>query len=290
MFSRDLNREQGQDGQPEILPEPLSLRTHKQKTNPALARKIHTLRLSLHPLVPLPNGDPHPAFPRTLLAYHLLTEEELDSIAHYYHQSTPNEWTHQYPACMNWDKEWLDGNRVSRRGSRLRRRSSIVGLGQDSVPATPGLSITTTSPSTLTASDTHISPTNPHHSRRPSTVAGQEPKEGAMDESPDWWTQFLPPSLASTSSSTGLRRSSSTPPPTTTNVSPEAKNYKNLSREERIAIKRRKVGKFIGLIGMETPESEIEGRMVAAMERVIAAGREELRDVEEWYLRRRKIG
>jgi hypothetical protein len=57
--------------------------------NAALTKQIATLQLELAPLVPLPTGPPHPAFPKTLLAFHLLTEDELDSIAHHYHQSTP---------------------------------------------------------------------------------------------------------------------------------------------------------------------------------------------------------
>ncbi|KAK4907137.1 hypothetical protein LTR28_000501, partial [Elasticomyces elasticus] len=56
-----------------------------QTRSATLAQKINKLKLKLHPLVPLPMGPPHPAFPKTLMHYHLLTEEELDSIAHYYH-------------------------------------------------------------------------------------------------------------------------------------------------------------------------------------------------------------
>src|ERR1700742_974945 len=77
------------------------------RRNSALVKKIATLQLHLAPLVPLPSGSPHPAFPRTLMGFHLLTEDELDSIAHYYHQSTPGPWSNHYPANMNWDKEFL---------------------------------------------------------------------------------------------------------------------------------------------------------------------------------------
>ena len=214
---------------------------HKAKSNPELAQKIANLQLHLHPLVPLPQGEAHPAFPRTLLAYHLLTEEELDDIAHHYHQSTPSFWTNQYPANMNWDKEWLNA-------SKQRRRSSLTSL-----------------------------------SRRPSQ---NQSVDQTQDESNDWFTQLINNSATSqnneaetpTVASSSRRRSSS------------AKPSRGLTDAERIAIKRRKVGKFIGLIGMDSPASEIEGRLREAMERVIQAGQDELRNVEEYYLRRRKIG
>ncbi|EGP87303.1 uncharacterized protein MYCGRDRAFT_19289, partial [Zymoseptoria tritici IPO323] len=97
-----------------------------------LAKKIATLQLRLAPLVPLPTGPPHPAFPKTLMAFHLLTEEELDSIAHYYHQSTPGIWTHQYPATMNWDKDFLAAAKPPTaeeiRGMSRRKVGKFIGL------------------------------------------------------------------------------------------------------------------------------------------------------------------
>ena len=47
-----------------------------------LATRIAHLQLKLQPLVPLPTGDPHPDFPRTILAYHLLTEADRQSNKH----------------------------------------------------------------------------------------------------------------------------------------------------------------------------------------------------------------
>ncbi|EME79469.1 uncharacterized protein MYCFIDRAFT_123063, partial [Pseudocercospora fijiensis CIRAD86] len=138
--------------------------------NTVLAKKIATLQLRLAPLVPLPEGPPHPDFPKTLMAFHLLTEDQLDSIAHYYHQSTPHRFTHHYPATMNWDKDQADDIQGS--------------------------------------------------SRNP---------------------------------------------------------YANLSDKERIRIKRRKVGKFIGLVGMETPIEEVTGRVQASIDRAVERSREELR-------------
>lgn len=65
--------------------------------------------------------------------------------------------------------------------------------------------------------------------------------------------------------------------------------YAGLSDKERIRIKRRKVGKFIGLVGMETPVEEIAGRIQASLERAVERSREELRRNEEVMLRSRKM-
>lgn len=65
--------------------------------------------------------------------------------------------------------------------------------------------------------------------------------------------------------------------------------YRGLSDKERIRIKRRKVGKFIGLVGMETPVEEIAGRIQASLDRAVERSREEFRRNEEVMLRRRKM-
>lgn len=65
--------------------------------------------------------------------------------------------------------------------------------------------------------------------------------------------------------------------------------YAGLSDKDRIRIKRRKVGKFIGLVGMETPVEEIAGRIQASLERAVERSREELRRNEEIMLRRSKM-
>ena len=80
------------------------------KQRPSLAPIITRLRFPLAPLHPLPEGSPHQAFPQTLMHYHLLTEEQLDSIARHYHQwtSSPCVWTYGYPTCANWNHEFLE--------------------------------------------------------------------------------------------------------------------------------------------------------------------------------------
>ena len=77
------------------------------RNNPALEAKIAALRLQLHPLVSVVSGEPHPAFPGTMLQLMLLTERQLDSLAHFYSQSTPDAFTMAYPQPMRWDKRFL---------------------------------------------------------------------------------------------------------------------------------------------------------------------------------------
>lgn len=200
------------------------------RRNSALAKKIATLQLRLAPLVPLPSGPPHPAFPKTLMAFHLLTEDDLDSIAHHYHQSTPGPWSDHYPAKMNWDKDFL-------------------------------------------AKPTVLSPTS--NTRRRSRRLSQDEKNW-LDELMKAVDEMQAPLVRSKSSPTVETGGSSNP-------------YAGLSDKERIRIKRRKVGKFIGLVGMETPAEEIAGRIQASMDRAIERSRAELRRNEEIILRKTKM-
>ena len=172
------------------------------------------------------------------MAFHLLTEDELDSIAHYYHQSTPGPWSDQYPANMNWDKEFLARPKQSpKRTGHSRRLSADEKLFLHSLMQT--------------VED--------------------------LQQGPVLRSQSLPsPSSSHQAGSSSSSSSSGNP-------------YAGLSDKERIRIKRRKVGKFIGLVGMETPVEEVAGRIEASLERAIERSREELRRNEEVMLRRRKM-
>ncbi|KAI4217159.1 MAG: hypothetical protein LQ351_000468 [Letrouitia transgressa] len=64
------------------------------------ARRLHHLRTSLCPLLSVTTDAPHPAFPPTILHYHLLTEAELNELAHFYHQSTPTAHSVCYPMSV----------------------------------------------------------------------------------------------------------------------------------------------------------------------------------------------
>lgn len=220
------------------------------RRNSALLRKISTLQLTLAPLVPLPSGPPHPAFPRTLMAFHLLTEDELDSIAHYYHQSTPGPWSDHYPSNMNWDKDLLakppSVNDVEDELDEMGRGERR--LSQQETEFLADLM--------KTVQDLQYPIVSSQPQAESSSVAADRGEQAV-----EW---------ASTSGG-------------------ENNPYAGLSDKDRIRIKRRKVGKFIGLVGMETPAEEIAGRIQASLDRAIERSRVELRRNEEVMLRRRKM-
>lgn len=70
--------------------------------NPALARKLEQMARRLLPLVELDQGRTHPSFPQTVLSFWLLTDEQLESLAHFYHQKIPNQYTDLYPCKITW--------------------------------------------------------------------------------------------------------------------------------------------------------------------------------------------
>ncbi len=72
--------------------------------HPGFARKLSQMRIQLAPIVAVTSGIPAPDYPSTLLNFWLLTEAQLDDLAAFYDQASPNGWTNCYPATMGWDK------------------------------------------------------------------------------------------------------------------------------------------------------------------------------------------
>jgi len=70
--------------------------------NPEFQAKMAQMALPLAPLVRLTTGEVHPIFPSTLLNFWLLTSEQCDELAHFYHQRTPSVWTRHYPCSVEW--------------------------------------------------------------------------------------------------------------------------------------------------------------------------------------------
>ncbi|KAF1912322.1 hypothetical protein BDU57DRAFT_542167 [Ampelomyces quisqualis] len=75
--------------------------------NPDLAEKIAQMRLTIAPIVHVRTGLPGLAYPSMMLQLFLLTEDQLDQLAHFYSQSTPDALTHEYPQTMNWSLPFL---------------------------------------------------------------------------------------------------------------------------------------------------------------------------------------
>ena len=92
------------------------------------------LQQQLWPIVSVTTGKCHPSFPRTLLAYHLLTIHELDQLACHYHQVLPPTGpTAQYPIKIDpWigapDETEIDIH------TRRRRFGQFIGLKMHDLP------------------------------------------------------------------------------------------------------------------------------------------------------------
>ncbi|KAK3934486.1 hypothetical protein QBC46DRAFT_76464 [Diplogelasinospora grovesii] len=81
-----------------------SMGNRRSVTNPAFQLKLKQMALPLAPLVQLTTGLVHPAFPATLLSFWLLTDDQLDALATFYHQRTPCRWTLHYPCPISWPR------------------------------------------------------------------------------------------------------------------------------------------------------------------------------------------
>jgi hypothetical protein len=105
---RPTLRVQTQQAQNSNQSSSVELSSTRKCANAALQLKIAHMRSRLAPIYPLPQGIPHPSFPQTILQYWLLTEDEIDTLAFYYHQTSPtSQWHNQYPANMRWDPQFL---------------------------------------------------------------------------------------------------------------------------------------------------------------------------------------
>ena len=70
--------------------------------NPEFIDMLHFLSQPLSPLVQVASGLGHPAFPRTILQFCLLTDAQLESMAYFYHQAELSRWTMQYQCPVEW--------------------------------------------------------------------------------------------------------------------------------------------------------------------------------------------
>ncbi|KAI1501764.1 hypothetical protein F5X99DRAFT_408783 [Biscogniauxia marginata] len=88
------------------MPAPSQLGPRRAAKNAAFREKLRQMALPLAPLAQLTTGAVHPAFPGTLLNFWLLTDGELEELAHYYHQRTPSRYTLHYPCPIaSWSSD-----------------------------------------------------------------------------------------------------------------------------------------------------------------------------------------
>lgn len=91
----------------------------------SLYQTLSHLRTPLHPLVSSVTGTQHPNFPRNLLAFHLLTNSQLDELARHYHQVWPPvQETFWYPI---WVKGWVSSS-PSVLQTEMREDASLVDM------------------------------------------------------------------------------------------------------------------------------------------------------------------
>ncbi|KAJ5097614.1 hypothetical protein N7456_008335 [Penicillium angulare] len=102
---------------------------------PDLQSWVQYLRQSLAPLVSCMSGEAPADFPATLLSYNLLTHEQLDNLAYFFHQTSPAmRETPYYPLPM--DKPWI-GARAEQGVSlatKRRRFGRFIGLQNCETP------------------------------------------------------------------------------------------------------------------------------------------------------------
>ncbi|KAL3465338.1 hypothetical protein BJX64DRAFT_285596 [Aspergillus heterothallicus] len=76
--------------------------------HPDFLPTLERLSRALHPLVSVTTGLPHPAFPKSILAYNMLTTHELNDLAIHFHQVyPPTRETFRYPLPV---KPWVATN------------------------------------------------------------------------------------------------------------------------------------------------------------------------------------
>ncbi|KAI1383205.1 uncharacterized protein F4822DRAFT_434324 [Hypoxylon trugodes] len=90
---------------PAHKPSPPMFGDRRALKDAAFREKLRQMALPLAPLVQLTTGEIHPAFPGTLLNFWLLTDAQLEELAHFYHQRTPCRWTFHYPCPIAWSSE-----------------------------------------------------------------------------------------------------------------------------------------------------------------------------------------
>lgn len=212
--------------------------------------RIGHLRMKLAPMHSLSHTTVHPDFPQTILHFHLLTEEQLDALAQFYDQRSPTDLTKMYPACMNWDQNFmatLDDSSIdtssitnaSYNGSSLARNDEEVQM--ETLPLSPK----PLSPSTVPIA--------------PSSLSAQPAVTSTPWDGPAWaiTLPYAIPNEELVHKADAAEKENGGD----SVGNDEVEMRKRLARKIRVAMKRRMFGKFIGLHGMDTPVQEVSMKL-----------------------------
>lgn len=94
-----------------------------------LQASVAHLASQLVPLISVRTGQAHPGFPKSLLQYHLLTHEQLDDLARWYHQTIDaGEERWMYPCPIAWGKVWCGSSSSSTANTESVSRRQLVDL------------------------------------------------------------------------------------------------------------------------------------------------------------------
>ena len=94
-----------------------------------LHASIAHLGSELIPLISVRTGRAHPEFPKSLLQYHLLTHDQLDSLARWYHQTVDagqQRW--MYPCPIAWGRVWCGFSSSTTTTAETPNRRHLVDL------------------------------------------------------------------------------------------------------------------------------------------------------------------
>ncbi|KAI9934481.1 hypothetical protein MW887_000095 [Aspergillus wentii] len=111
-----------------VSPSSLQLEFQLLKRHPSFLSVLRHMRTPLCPLVSATTGLHHPHFPTTILAYHLLTSQQLDDLARHFHQVWPPcSATYYYPVSF---PAWLgtDHETTVDIHTKRRRFGRFIGL------------------------------------------------------------------------------------------------------------------------------------------------------------------
>lgn len=114
-----------------------------QNRNREIQARIAHLARPLVPLVSVVTGASHPSFPTCLLQYQLLTHEQLDDLARWYHQTEHGgacRWA--YPCPIGYGKVWIGAGQDTDANidlqTKRRRWGRFIGLRGCESPVVSG--------------------------------------------------------------------------------------------------------------------------------------------------------